>query len=92
VLVPGLPGSGDRTVNAGHWSARLDKRFVFYAQHGLLEFFLGDAVLEHGDRLEQALEGIEAAIDDGGLAAWHRDAVRRRARWAEERVLDALLG
>ena len=92
VLVPGLPGSGERTVNAGHWSARIDKRFVFYAQHGLLEFFLGDAILEDGDRLEQALKGIEAAIADGGLAAWHRDAVRRRALWAEERVLGALRG
>ena len=90
VLVPGQPSSGERTVNAGHWRARLDKRFVFYAQHGLLEFFLGDAIFADGARLEPALESIAAAIADGGITAWHRDAVRRRALWAEQRVLAAL--
>lgn len=92
VMVPGEPGDGERTVNAGHWSARIDKRYVFYAQHGLLEFFLEPALVRDADRLEQALERIQAAMRERGIVAWHRAAVRRRAAWTEARVREALGG
>jgi hypothetical protein len=88
-MIPGRYHGGDRDVNAGHWSARADKRWVFYAQNRLLEFLVEPWVLEDDARLGEAINRMGGLARDG-FAAEARQAMRAHAAWSEARLLEAL--
>lgn len=65
----------------GDYNAVIDKRYVFYVQHGLQEFFLNNA----RDRPALATfiqRGVEL-VADGKSLRWYRESVRRRAESVE---------
>lgn len=88
IMIPGALWQIDRDVNAGHWSARIDKRHTFYAQHNLLEFYLSTELIS--SRLRESVTRIAGLVRSGAIAQAHRRFVRARAIATEVRLRIAL--
>jgi len=72
----------------GDYNAVIDKRYVFYVQHGLQEFFLNNA-RDHRALATFIHRGAEL-VADGKSLRWYREAVRQRAEMIEPQLAAAI--
>ena len=79
-----------RCVNSGPPLARIDKRFVFFARHGLLEFLLEPTLLSAPELAGLAAENIAALVRDGRVLARHQAELRGWAVHCAARLRTAL--
>ncbi len=80
----------ERDVNAGHMHARLDKRLIFHAQHGLLQFLFDEAAAADRSALLTRLNSLSELCESGKVTDWHRENIRARAQWCETQILSAI--
>ena len=90
LMVMGEYWDSDPDVNAGPRHARLDKRYVFYAQHGLLEFLIAPETARDDVALTTALTRLVPLILDGQIAHWHQSQIRAKARLLDRQLAAAL--
>ena len=65
----------------GDYNAVIDKRYVFYVQHGLQEFFLNNP-RDHLALATAIQRGVEL-VADGKSLRWYRETVRQRVELVE---------
>ena len=79
-------------IRGDHWpndfNAVIDKRYVFYVQHGLQELFLPTA-RDH-DALSQFIRRAVRIVSEGRVLEWYRSAVALRVEACERRLVAAL--
>lgn len=92
IMTPGSYFAGERDVNAGHFLTRLDKRQVFFAHNGLLEFFLSNEMLSNAETMQLAVRNIRDLIEDGAILEWHRSSTLARAGWSVDTLRAAISG
>lgn len=93
VLLPGqsfnAPETG-RDVNLGNLLAPIDKRVMFLARHGLLEFMLAPETLACARLRAAALDNMLGQIGDGRIVTNHLSELRSLAGAAEQALATAL--
>jgi hypothetical protein len=74
----------------GDFNKHVDKRYVFYAQHGIHECFLPTS--RDREAVSAFLHKSVALISDGRVLDWHTSSVRQRAEECELQLVSALIG
>lgn len=85
-------GTPAMVVCGDHWpgdyNAVIDKRYVFYVQHGLQEFFLNNP-RDHRALATAIQRGVEL-VADGKSLRWYRETVRQRVELVELQLAAAI--
>jgi hypothetical protein len=87
-------GTPAMLVRGDHWpgdyNAVVDKRYVFYVQHGLQDFFLNNA-RDHAEIAAFIRRGV-GLVSEGKTLQWYSEMVEYRAEAVERRLVSALKG
>jgi hypothetical protein len=81
-------------LRGDHWpndfNARVDKRYIFFLQHGLQDYFL--ATSRDREAVGNFIRKAVALVADGRALDWYTSTVRQRAAECERQLVVALRG
>ncbi len=81
-------------LRGDHWpndfNARVDKRYIFFLQHGLQDYFL--ATSRDREAVGNFIRNAVALVADGRALDWYTSTVRQRATECERQLVVALRG
>jgi len=85
---PALLLQGDHWPN--DFNARVDKRYIFFLQHGLQDYFLSTS--RDREAVGSFIRKAVALVADGRALDWYTSTVRQRAEACERQLVAALRG